>query len=342
TPLEDEEPEPPEQRWGVLYGHVMTPERKPVAGAHLLIHRMMRTPEPVILEDGTVVEPEVSPDDSTARPGIPEDPERPPEDPDGPDSRPERPPEPLTIMTDREGMFKVRLPFGAYVIEARARGFHPAEQMVRITPDRPEMRVLIVMEPFEKEPERPGGRMKIAFNMIDENSDGNPEKVFFGADLNGDGIHEIEYHMVDRNSDGDPESVEWVLDIPMEMWERIMGMVMMFIKNHHGEWGEMPPLPDDVEYWEDEGWEDGDIPFDPALLEELLGKEVEDDAPEGGSEEPEDIDNGDIDPSLVSDKESSSGAGGSPVLEIMVAIGILLLVLAAIAGFGLFIRKNRN
>jgi len=106
----------------------------------------------------------------------------------------------------------------------------------------------------------------------------------------------------------------------------------------------MPPMPDDMgnweEEWSDEGWEDGDLPFDPAILEKIFGEDgaMED---EQDLAESDDTADGEKDPSLVSDKESASSAG-TPVFEILAAVGVLLLVLAGILGVGLFIRRKKN
>ncbi|MGA1819462.1 MAG: hypothetical protein ACMUHU_00480 [Thermoplasmatota archaeon] len=400
-PLQNEEPEPPEQRFGVVYGHVAAPEGKPIPGAMVFLHPMMRDMPPV-------------------EPGVPDDPNVPPPENNDPTSssgdaagrtrgendvptsitwreffakfsekfdeetlkrifsavdmdgdgilnereilkahaiiremtgegRPEEPrvPErmPLEAMTDENGMFKIRVPFGFYLIEANARGFHPGEDKVRVYPEMPEQKVRIILKPMECKPDIDRGRMKVVFSMIDENSDGNPEKVDFMADLNGDGVHEVEYHMTDRTSDGNPESVEWVLDIPMEMWEKVMAMVMMFIKNRQGGWDGMPPMPDDMGDWEEGEWNSDEIPFDPALLEELFGKDgtVKDDldTAETDADADGDIADGEKDGSLVSDKESASPAG-APVFEILAAAGVLLLILAGVLGVGLFIRRKRN
>ncbi|MGA1793179.1 MAG: carboxypeptidase-like regulatory domain-containing protein [Thermoplasmatota archaeon] len=399
-PLQDEEPEPPEQRFGILYGHVVTPEGKPIPGAMVYLHPMMRDVPP--MEPGVPEDPNVRPqetNDPTSSSGDPAGRTRgeneaatsitlrefyakfsekfdeetikrifnaadmdgdgilnereilkahalirelsgegEPKDPREPERMP------LHAITDENGMFKMRVPFGEYVAEAEARGFHPNRLPVRISPRMVEQKIRIILEPMMDRPDRDMGRMKVVFSMIDQNSDGNPEKVDLMADLNGDGVFEVQYHMIDRTSDGNPESVEWVLDIPMEMWEKIMGLVMMFIKNNQGGWDGMPPMPDDMgnweEEWSDEGWEDGDLPFDPAILEKIFGEDgaMED---EQDLAETDDVDDGEKDSSLISDKESASSAG-TPVFEILAAVGVLLLVLAGVLGIGLFIRRKKN
>jgi hypothetical protein len=413
VPLNNEEPE---KRGAMLYGHVITPEGKPIPGALIYIHPMMREEEPPV------------------RPGMTEDPPEEPKYPDrDPNTRqsereeyPDREERPegenvedrsisfreflarfsekidkeilervfktadadgdgvlngremmraLAILeewvgenvrepererpktkTDEKGMFKVGLPFGEYVITAEAKGFHPNRVPVRISPRMDKYEVKIVLEPMREPHREPRdcGRMKIAFNMEDHNSDGNPEIVKFAADLNGDGVHEIVYHMVDRNSDGNPESVEWVLDIPMEMWQKVMGIIMKLVEGYEtyenmewGQWGEIK-----------EGWEgyegEEDHPMDLEYIMDLIAKKTDKDpdmahaddkdpslTDKAGNKDTDDLDNGEMDKNGISDK-ASSNKEDTPVLEILAAIGVLSFILAILIGFGVYIRKTRN
>lgn len=403
VPLNNEEPE---KRGAMLYGQVMTPEGKPIPGALIYIHPMMREEEPPV------------------RPGIQEDPPERPRDPNtDPTTRQsereeypdrERTPEgemvdersislreffarfsdridkeilervfktadadgdgalngremmrALAILkewvegdtkerdgvgerpktkTDEKGMFKVGLPFGEYAITAQAKGFYPNRAPVRISPRMDEYKIKIVLKPMEKREDdcRERGRAKTFFAMEDHNSDGNPEMIRFAADLNGDGIHEIEFHMIDRDSDGNPESVEWVLDIPLEMCEKVMAMVMKLVEGYEGQ-------------YEGKEWygEENGIPFDIEALKDMIAQKMEDpdmvkDADkdpnmidDAGNKESDKLENGDLDPSKVSDK-ASSNSEDTPVLEVLAAIGVLSFILAALIGFGVYIRKKRE
>jgi hypothetical protein len=400
VPLEQEEPEEPEQKWAILYGVVQTPEGKPIPQARVVLHPMRMDEPPV-------------------EPGIPEDPNMPPTDNDKyttsgeertrgeneetrtitlrqffellkdkldeetikrifhaadadgngelneremnrahelireimGDRDPDRPPapdrEPLHAVTNEEGMFRMRVPFGAYIILTEARGFHPNEMPIRISPRMQEHKVRIVLEPMEKEEPKKDcegdGRVKIVFAMEDHNSDGNPEMVKFAADFDGDCIHEIVFHMTDRNSDGTPDSVEWVLDLPMQMWEFWIYKIMEFIENHHGllwsyeEWEEFP------EEWEGFMGEDG-LPPDWEMIQDLINGEVKDedmDAAGNVEKDTDDLDSGEMDPSSVSDKASSTGSE-TPVLEILAAAGVLALILSILIAVGLYIRKRSD
>ncbi|MBN1389596.1 MAG: hypothetical protein JXA22_03030 [Candidatus Thermoplasmatota archaeon] len=399
VPLKNEEPEPPQQSFGILYGHVMTPEGEPIAGAKVHLH-------PVLM-DGSLLDPAI-PEDPLVRPQETDRLTASGEDPDGQNTRgendvvtsvtyrefyakfserfdekaikkvfsaadvdgdgvlneremvkartllreisgeddqkdpglPER--MPLQATTNEDGMFRMKVPFGEFVVKVEARGFHPGRVSVRISPRMDENKVRIVLEPIMKGPDKDPDpeRMKVTFSMIDQNSDGNPEKVDLAADLDGDGINEIEFHMIDRTSDGNPESVEWVLDVPMEMWEKIMGMVMMFIKNQQGGWDGIPTMPEDLEEWEDEDYGNDDLPFDLSILEEIFGTddEMKDDV---SPAETDDASDGNEEPSAVSEKGSAS-AVGIPVFEVLAVASILLLVMAGILGMVLFIRRKRN
>ncbi|MBN1538770.1 MAG: hypothetical protein JW939_01390 [Candidatus Thermoplasmatota archaeon] len=393
-PLE-QDPEPPEQRFGILYGHVITPEGKPIPGAMVCLHPIMRDEPP--MEPGIPEDPNVRPQETDMLPISGEGPDGQKTrgendvvtsityrefharlsdrfdeqvlkrifsaaDADGDgilnereilkartlirevsgEGTPENPrvPErtPLRTTTNEDGMFRMKVPFGEFVVEAEARGFHPNRVPVRISPRMEEYKVRIILEPIIERPDRDPGRMKVKFSMMDQNSDGNPEKVDLIADLDGDGVFEVEYHMIDRTSDGNPESVEWVLDIPVEMWEKIMGMVMMLIKNHQGGWDDMPPLPEDIEGWCDEDNRNEEPPFDPSLLEELFNENGE--IKEEGA--PAETDDGtDVGKDPVSDKGMASAAG-TPIFEILAAVSMLFLALAGVIGIVLLIRGKRN
>jgi hypothetical protein len=260
---------------------------------------------------------------------------------------------PLHAETNEKGVFKIRVPFGQYMIITEARGFHPNEMPIRISPRQQEHKVRIVLEPM-REPEREGRRMKIVFNMVDENSDGDPEVIKFAADLNGDGVHEIVYHMVDRNSDGDPESVEWALDIPLEMCEKVKSIIMRLIEGREGyndiDWDQWAQIKEE---WE--GYEGGEeAPMDLEYFLDLITKRTSDD-PDAATyeetdpslideeeiEDSDDLDDGEMDLDGVSDKKSSNSEE-SPVLEVLAAVGVLSFILAILIGFGFYIRKTRH
>ncbi|MGA1849110.1 MAG: carboxypeptidase regulatory-like domain-containing protein [Thermoplasmatota archaeon] len=319
VPLESEEPEP---EFGILYGMVMGPEKEPIPGAHIMIHPMMER-DPAVDASGAILN-----DEMAAR-------------------------GPIELRTDREGMFKVRLPFGIYILMVHAEGFMPQEMEVRITPRMPEQRLHVIMEP--EGPPIDWGRVKMVFSMEDPNSDGIPELVHFAADLDGDGEHDIAFKMVDRNSDGNPESVEWMLNIPMDQWEWMKALVMRFIENR-GEKPFHPPEPEprypgdphdrpDGDPNADGSWdhpEDDIPPLDPDQLKELLeneGREQEDDA---GNDLDDSGETGDItedgDPPGVKDK----GASTAPVLEIAAAVGALFLLMLLVLVAVVLIRRKMN
>ena len=55
----------------------------------------------------------------------------------------------------------------------------------------------------------------------------------------------------------------------------------------------------------------------------------------------DDLDSGEMDPSSVSDKASSTGTE-TPVLEILAAVGVLALILSILIAVGLYIRKRSD
>jgi len=311
VPLDSEKPEP---EFGILHGIVVGPERKPVAGAHIMIHPMLKR-DPAVNENGVVLEEKLS-----AR-------------------------GPLELRTDREGMFKVRIPFGMYILMVQADGFMPQEMEVRVTPRMPEQKLQIILEPVG--PPMYWGRVKMVFSMEDPNSDGIPEMVHFAADLDGDGEHDIVFKMVDRNSDGNPESVEWMLDIPMDQWEWMKGLVMRFVENR-GEKPFYPPEPDpdgcpggsnmrpDMDPTADgsEGSpEDIMPPLDPETGRELAGDEVEG----------ENIDDADEDPGATDSPDVlDKGSYTAPVLEIAAAAGAVLFIMLLVITAAVIIRRKIN
>jgi hypothetical protein len=320
VPLESEDPEP---EFGILHGIVITPERQPVPGAYIMIHPMMER-EHLVDETGVILEEEMA-----AR-------------------------GPIELRSDREGMFKVRLPFGVYILMAKAEGFMPQEMEIKVTPRMPEQKLHIIMEP--ERPPIDWGRVKMVFKMEDPNSDGVPEIVHFAADLDGDGEHDIVFKMVDRNSDGNPESVEWMLNIPMDQWEWMKALVMRFVENR-GEKPFYPPEPVWEEYPEDPDWgpdgdpnvegregypDDGVPPMDPELLKELLGMEEEEQKDDMSNDLDDSGETGEVteegDPSGVKDK----GASTAPVLEIAAAVTALFLLLLLVLIAGVLIRRKLN
>ncbi|MFW3145563.1 MAG: carboxypeptidase regulatory-like domain-containing protein [Thermoplasmatota archaeon] len=344
-PLDQEEPQQPDH--GILVGHVASPDGGPVPHAHVMIHLLDRIYDPTDIDaSGEVM-------------GRPDEP---PGDP----TMPERPPEPnanrpmeFHTETDEEGMFKIRLPFGAYMIEVMHDKFHPYMEEFKITPRIPEVKLRIILKPFECEPEPDWGRMKVHFSYIDRNSDGIPEEVKFAADTDGDGVHDVIFHMLDENSDGNPEVIEWTLDIPLEKMEHMKEMVWAFIRSQRmngwekgygwegdKDW-ELPELEegkeapidlDTILEWlkdrKENGWEG-----DPSIDDGQNDDEVIDDSgavkEDGEKDDEYEVEDG----STVSDKASSNDDGIG--LEIMVAIAaVLLVVLLGLIGTALYLKKR--
>lgn len=336
VPLEEEEPEVPDH--GILVGHVATPDGKPVPHAFVMVW---------------IMDPKYEPDDIDASGEAMGRPDEPPQDPKRPpEPMPDRPME-FHTETNEEGIFRMRLPFGAYMMEVMHDKFHPYMQEFRITPRMPEVKLRIILEPFECEPD--WGGIKVQFSYMDRNSDGIPEEIRFAADTDGDGVHDVEFYLLDENSDGNPEIIEWTMDIPLERMEHMKEMVWAFIKGQR-----MDRWDRDCGREKDKDWdEDEEFPMDSEAILERLRKRMrdrresddqescEDDGgmsdpqvDDGANEEEEKEDGYEVgDGSTVSDKTSSKDDGSQ--LEIMVAAAsVLLVVLLGLIGAALYLRRK--
>ncbi len=297
-----EKPIPDDIRYGMVVGKVVNMEGEPLPGAHVIFMPMM--------------------------PGYDQDPEA--------MVRPV--PDHFSTETDRSGSFKIRLPFGIYMMEVNAEHHHPVMMDIALSPDGPEVRVMVEMEWFDEEPFRPHN-IKVHFDYFDSDSDGNPEKLVISVDINNDDVHDIYLEMIDRNSDGNPESVKFHMDVPMERLMDIMNKVMEQLSYMPQI---RPPVPEEP-YWDDDmefpgpdgypGMEDeGESPIDPEALDrlrELFGIEEE-------TENDEDI----IEGSETSAK-GSKNAISDDLPAILAAIGVLMIIVSALVIGGYLLRLKK-
>jgi hypothetical protein len=251
--------------------------------------------------------------------------------------------QPITVTTDENGKFSLRLPFGAYMAMAEARGFMPGNAEFRLNPDVPETRLVIAMEPFQEGEERSGRTVR--FELVDRNSDGNPEHLVLLVELNGAEPPEVHIEIVDENSDGVPESM--VLDLNME--PRMVNMLLFLLQMYIG--GKGIPYPEPGQTDPTGGWtgDDGDINISAVRerIKDLLEGYIEDgEAAEGtGSDRSNDDGNpqpgeGDGEGDPIAPKGSDGGASTKDLLTTIGVITILLGVLGIVAFMSL--KRNGN
>ncbi|MFO8051186.1 MAG: carboxypeptidase-like regulatory domain-containing protein [Thermoplasmatota archaeon] len=314
---------PLKERFGVVTGRVMGPEEEPLPGSRVVFRRLMREDRSEYGEAGGV---HGDPDIDESTPGM---------EPEG------RPGEILfTAETNERGVFKIRLPFGAYRVIVHHPGFHPWKDTIRVTAEEPEIKMRIVLEPMEQEEVN---RIKITMNKKDENSDGNFELIHFEADLDGDGVIDLSYHIVDRNSDGDPESVEWTIDMPPEMVERIMALLRYLMENGES-WEDddmFSPIPEEPYYpdrkdmpeWMDEKAQEGS--------ENLPDPDDQERLDEGGTSGEETTSSDlPLDGSDTSEKGSSGNAEGK-LETILAGSAVMVLIILGLIGSFWYIGKRR-
>ncbi len=305
---------------GVVAGFVFHHEGEPVPGAQVVIFPFPH--EPRILEDGMVVD-----ENSVSI----------------------REPEPFMTRTDERGHFKIQVPFGAYEISVEARGFEPFFGEVKLGAEKPEVFLRVELIPLERE-RKPEG-IRFVFRYVDENSDGNPERVYRAADLDGDGTFDFEFEYIDRNSDGNPEVMERSLNLPGSCDRDMLPILLMLLKEvfsgeegEYEDWGDefpMPPMRDpdmeDEDWWGDDGEE---FPPDEGMtrpprqedIDEENGEMKEDTDPE--EEEIKEPTTGEDDPSI------KEGSRGEDVIFPIIA-GSVLIIAAFIIIITVLIRKRR-
>jgi hypothetical protein len=313
-PMIDEEPEP----FGVIHGMVVGPEKKPMAG---VVVQIMGAPIRVPMDPSVMNSDGTMPPDNTGNAFI------------------ER------VQTDREGNFKVRVPFGGYQLIVELEGFNPYFNSIEVSKENSEVRVHIMLEKMNEErPPFPDmARAVVDLSYADMDSDGNPEKAHLVIDLDGDRIPELEFSMVDRNSDGNPEEFDLHSSLPLMMRERIMGLLMIFMEDPSVfPFPEGPGLPDDGDKNNDGAWEGeiGDIDWED-LIERLAGgDEEEGTGPTSEAEEDLDDDSeGNSDP--VVDREGANDNDPSYLLAGGALVALFLLILTIFA-FGVLMRTKRD
>ncbi len=252
--------------------------------------------------------------------------------------------QPITVTTDEGGRFSVRLPFGAYQAVAEARGFAPGFAEFRLGPDSPATRLTIMLEPLEGGFDQTGRTVR--FELVDRNSDGNPEHILLLVEIDGVDPPEVHIEVVDENSDGVPESM--VLDLNME--PRMVNMLMFLLQMYMGGNGNPYPEPGQTdpsngEYWD--GLTDMDITALKERIKDLLEGNVADGEADGGTGSDRSTDDGTPPPGEgdgegdpIAPKGSDGGASTKDLLTTIGVITILLGVLGIVAFMSL--KRNGN
>lgn len=231
-------------------------------------------------------------------------------------------PAPMSAMTDEHGEVHMRVPFGAYYVEVHREGFEPGFAEFEVNPERPEAHFKIFIAPVEAPEPPPGHGIRIEFERIDRNSDGNPERVFLMVQLDMDPEPEVLYEFIDTDSDGNPERVTFTMDVEPRLQALVLMLIDMYLS-------EAPPFPDMPP---DEPLPDGDLPFleriekylnsDPAL-------EPPEEEPGTGSEEKAQ--------EPAREKSSRQDISGG----LIIGIGAVL-ILIGVLGIAAFIAVRRN
>lgn len=304
-----EKPIPNDVRYGIVAGMVTNMEGEPLPGAHATFMPMRPRTDPTSDAAGMV--------------------------------RPTPEMEPFFIRTERDGSFMIRLPLGMYLMEVNAEHHHPVMMDIALTPDHPEVRVMVEMEWFDDEPFRPHN-IKVHLDYLDSNSDGNPEKLVLSVEINGDDSPDIYLEMIDRDSDGNPESVKFDMNVPMDRLMDIMNTVMerlSYMPQIRPPVPEEPYWDDDMEYSDPDGFpgmEDAEEePIDPAALDRL--KELF-----GIEEEKEEVvnDDGVIEESSTSKKEGKNDISDD-LPAILAAVGVLMIIVSALVIGGYLLRLKK-
>ncbi len=308
--------EVPQEPYGVIFGAVMGPEKRPMAGVMVIIMGapIRHTMDPVLMDEDWSLPPEQVGEQFMER-----------------------------VQTDREGNFKVRVPFGGYQVMVELKGFNPYFDLIEVSKDNREVRVHIMLEKMYEEPPFPDmARAVVDLSYADMDSDGNPEKVHLVIDLDGDKVPELELTMVDRNSDGNPEELNVRSSLPLVMRERIMGLLMMFLQDPS-----VLPFPEASEDPDDWDWTDGmaqdgseKVDWDEILARLIGDGEEEEDGRDPGSEEGLD-DNKESTSGPVSEREGSNDSGPRFLIAGGSLIALFLLILTVLA-LGVLLRTKKN
>lgn len=243
------------------------------------------------------------------------------------------------ILSERDGSFKIEIPPGLYMVEVHMEGFHPYFMEIALTPEHPEAKAHIEMERMEEEEPWEEPNIRMFLEMTDEDSDGNPERIFVEVHVNEDDEPDLVLEMTDENSDGDPDSVRFHMDLPKDM----IAFVMMLLKERMGGENKMPPLPDmpypdDREMpYPDEEERSGENDHPPGWDEpgQLAGDMIEEDGSVLDQEKPGTE-------NTVSDKGSGQDDDGR-LPAMMGAAGVIVIIISAMVLGGYIYRlKKKN
>ncbi|MDG6223885.1 MAG: carboxypeptidase-like regulatory domain-containing protein [Candidatus Thermoplasmatota archaeon] len=234
----------------------------------------------------------------------------------------EKGPAPMSERTDEHGEVHMRVPFGAYHVEVHREGFVPGFAEFEVTAERPEAHFKIFIAPVEAPEPPPGHGIRIEFERIDRDSDGNPERVFMMVQMDMDPEPEVLYEIMDRDSDGNPEVVTFTMNVEPRLQALILMLIDVYLR-------EVPPFPDMPL---DEQLPGGDMPF-LERIEDYLNSDPANVSPEEepgmGSEEKAQ--------EAVSQKTSRQDISGRLIL----GIGAVL-VLMGLLGIAAFIAVRRK
>lgn len=272
-------------------------------------------------------------------------------------------PTPVETSSGRDGTFKIRLRFGMYMMMVEAEGFHPYCMELAVTPDDPEVRAFVEMEPMEMECPLD---FKIHFEYVDSNSDGTFEKIHLTVNIDMDEEPELVLTIIDRNGDGNPESIIFDMDIPHDLIVHVMEVIKMKIgflppflkerfdddydRDHMGDrddWKETKEegkerIRDHRERLRDWVKEKREELKDEKDDEKEEWKEKKNEQKDDKKEEKEREKDNDPSDGKGTKEKSSILASEGTVSGMLLAIGVLLIVVLIIAITGYAIRKKKD
>ncbi len=245
--------------------------------------------------------------------------------------------EPFTTTTDESGKFSLRLPYGGYYAIAEAKGFNPGKAEFKITPEVPETRLVIALEPIQDGEVKEG--RTVSFKMVDRDSDGNPEYVHLMVEMNGMAPPEVLIEITDKDSDGNPESTVFEINVEPRLQKMVMALIQMYLMNNvngipvPGSDGQIDPSTGCSGGCYDQNGVnvDGIQERIKELIDDYTNSQ--DDGAADGTADPDQNDDAgrEQDASGNNDPIAPKGSGGSETMDMLMGIGVITIVLGILA-----------